>query len=133
MEKIKLFLSGLKTIIIYTYKFFKDWNEFITLPIAILLLIFVAPLIRSLDPTAGVFDMGVLQKPLLVIIYIFFYHAIAWFMLKVTFPNVYKFLSDMFEGITSDSQSISTWQKIQVSLCLFFFYFFMLVLVSLSV
>lgn len=115
------------------YKFLTTWNEIITLPIAIALVIFMGPFLRNFDATAGIYDFGWFQKPLYVIMVFILLHAFAWVMIKLTFPKVYRFLEEIFESNVDAQKALLTeWQKSIISVSLFFFYLFCLVLLMLS-
>jgi len=117
------------------YRFFAKWNEFISVPFIILLYIFVVPMVRAIDPTAAPYDGGLFLKPLVVVIHFLIYHAVAWFVFKITFPQVFQYLEELFEGkvFTEGIGELTEWKKVWVSLLLFVFYLFGLILVSLSV
>lgn len=115
------------------YAFLINWNEIITLPIAITILVFAGPFLRNFDATAGIYDFGWFQKPLYAIMVFILLHAFSWVMIKLTFPKAYKYLEEIFETNIDEGKAILTeWQKSIISVSLFFFYVSCLVLLMLS-
>ena len=88
--KIKDFLKAIKGFLV-------EWNEFATVPIALLLFWAGGVLIRWLDPTSGLFDAGIYQIILFVIGAFLIFHGVAWLLLKLTFPEAFRFMSRTFE------------------------------------
>ena len=131
MKTLTWIWNALKSI----YKFFAQWNELITVPFIIALYIFVIPVIRMIDPEAGAYDGGYLLKPVMVVIHFLIYHAVAWVIFKITFPKVFNYLDQLFEGkvFTEGIGELTEWKKVWVSLLVFLFYLLGLILVSLSV
>jgi len=101
-------------------RFLVVWNEFLSIPLALLLWFYSPTLLRLFDPTAGVYDSAVLQQIIFAIIAVLIFHGLAWFLLKLTFPEIYRFLDDDFEEHFSNLQK---WQKLKLSLLLFSLYF----------
>jgi len=115
------------------YRFLVTWNEVVTLPIAIALLVFMGPVLRTFDATAGIYDFGWFQKPFYVIVVFIIFHAIAWIIIRITFPKVYEYLEEIFEtNIDAHKAILTEWQKSIISVSLFFFYVLCLVLLMLS-
>lgn len=74
-----------------------EWNEFITIPLG-LLLFFVFPyLIRAMDPTSAPYDAGVLHSFVAAICGMLIIHGFAWLLLRISFPGIYHFLDTLFE------------------------------------
>jgi len=94
--------------------FLRKWNEIITLPLAIFLWWFSRDLFRAIDPSAGVYDIGILQVFLLATIGLLFIHALVWIILKIAANDTYNAL----ENIHTNSK-ISPWKKAKYSLCYF--------------
>lgn len=117
------------------YTFFAQWNELITVPFIILLFIFVVPVVRAIDPSAGIYDGGYFMKPLMVVIHFLIYHAVVWVTLKITFPKVFKYLDSIFEGQVFEEGigELTEYKKVWVALSLFVVYLLGLILVALSV
>ncbi|NPV12665.1 MAG: hypothetical protein HPY57_12840 [Ignavibacteria bacterium] len=108
-------------------KFIKDWNEIITIPIAIILWFTLPYIIRLIDNTAAFYDAGVLQQIVYAIIAVLIFHGLAWILLKITFPKVYDYLDNTLEK-KYDSYYLSEWEKVKFSLFLFSLYFIAFIL-----
>lgn len=102
------------------FRFFITWNELLTLPVAILLWIFSADILRLMDPTSAVYDAGVFQVILFAVIQVLFFHAVAWLLLKMAFPGAYRFLDQLLEN---KETALSEWEKSKTALFLFALYF----------
>ncbi|MBN2842660.1 MAG: hypothetical protein JXM68_06190 [Sedimentisphaerales bacterium] len=89
-EKIKDHLKAIKGFLV-------EWNEFVTVPIALLLFWAGGALIRWIDPTSGLFDPGIYQIILFVVGAFLIFHGVAWLLLKLTFPEAFRFMSRTFE------------------------------------
>jgi hypothetical protein len=99
----------MKTII----NWLKKQNEFIPLIIAFLVFYYSPYALRWIDPTAGTYDIGILQVFITAIIGFCTYQAIVWMALNINWPM----LRDYFENhFRSDFKTLTPWQKIQVSL-----------------
>jgi hypothetical protein len=93
----------------------------------------MGPFLRHFDATAGIYDFGWFQKPMYVVMVFFFLHAVAWLLIKITFPKVYEYLENVFETNIDEGKAIlNEWQKTLISVSLFFFYLLSLVLLMLS-
>jgi hypothetical protein len=78
-------------------KFLKDWNELAGLPLALILFMISPSILRLVDPTAATFDAGVLQVIILGVIAFLVASALSWLMVKLTFPQLYRYLDEVFE------------------------------------
>lgn len=123
-------------------RFISNWNEIITIPLALVLWYLSPTFLRWLDPTAATFDSGVLQNYLLAAIGLLLFNGVAWLIVKLTFPGIYRYLDSHMENAVENSPTItavserekmfnlSTLQKCVISLSIFFFYFLALVLLA---
>lgn len=108
-------------------KFLTKWSELITIPIALILWWLSPGILRMLDSTAATYDAGIFQVILFAIIQFLIYCGIVWIYLKIAFPNVYKYLDDVFginlvkipQDMNHPSNQLSTWQKSVLVLWLF--------------
>ena len=107
-------------------KFFKKWNEFLTIPLALLLWWASIPALRWLDPTSAVYDAGVFQTIIFAIIAVLTFNGFAWLLLKINFPIIYKHLDD---NLDKDFKILPRWQQALYALCIFALYLLSLVLV----
>jgi hypothetical protein len=78
-------------------KFLIQWNEFITIPLAIVFFWLGGAFIRLVDPTAGLFDAGIFQIIIFAIAAFLLIHGMAWIVLKITFPKAFRFFDEIFE------------------------------------
>lgn len=119
--KIKDYLKAIKGFLI-------EWNEFVTVPLALLLFWAGGALIRWIDPTSGLFDPGIYQIILFVVGAFLIFHGVAWFLLKITFPKAFNFLSEEFEEEISrpvNDPIPQDWKLSKYQKCvLIFLYFF---------
>lgn len=99
-------------------QFILKWNELLTIPLAFVLWWLSAPLLRTVDPTAGVYDAGIFQIILFALIAFLIFQAMAWITLKLSFPNVYKWLDDQL-GMHINNGILSPWEKAKIVLWLF--------------
>ncbi|WP_420582082.1 hypothetical protein [Reichenbachiella sp.] len=110
-------------------KIIKQYNEWLTIPIA-LVLFFVAPgLYRLIDPTAGAFDAGVFHVNFYAIATLFLYSGVSWFLLKLKFPVLKKFLDDDAEDLLSAGDPRHKWGVI-LAFAIYLSFIFCLILIS---
>ena len=89
--------------------FFRKWNEpIILLPIAMLSWCLLPSIIRWFDPTAAVYDSGVLMKFMYAVIGTLVTHFTAWIMLKLTMPTVFNYI---YNNLTWDLYAKETVYK----------------------
>jgi hypothetical protein len=93
-------------------EFLKNWNELLTLPLAVILFHVGGKVIFHIDNTAGVYDIGILQAFLLATVGILFGHALIWLVIKIAWPAMYELLDDCI----TEEKWLTTWQKVQFSL-----------------
>ena len=72
-----------------------------SLMLAITLFIISAPFVRWLDPTAGVYDAGFLQRILLGAVTFFAVRAFAWFGFQQDFKTCDKFIDSNRKGFSA--------------------------------
>ena len=96
--------------------FLRQWNELLSLPVAIILWYFIPYILRWVDPTAGSYDIGILQVLFLATIGLYFGLAIIWLALKLGAPDIYKKLD---ECLVNNNDELTKWQKIKFSLYYF--------------
>jgi hypothetical protein len=97
MEKFKMFI--------------KNYNEWLSLPIAIVVYFAAPGLYRLADPTAGQFDAGYLHALIFAVVAINFSSGISWLMLKLNFPKLYKFWDDDFEDLLMEGNGDNVGDK----------------------
>jgi len=73
-------------------KIVSNWQGFAALLAAAAIFYFSPTMLRWLDPTAGVFDVGYLQRPLVAASYFFFATFCAFVALQIDFPTLDKWL-----------------------------------------
>jgi len=105
-------------------KFVTKWSELITIPMALILWYFSDTFLRWIDPTSATYDAGIFQIILFTIIQFFIFSGIIWIYIKITFPNVYKYLDDVLgENLNIKNEKMTQWEKSKVVLWLFTIFF----------
>lgn len=89
-------------------EFMRRWNELITLPIAIMLWYASPYFFRWIDPTAGAYDIGVLQALLIATVALFFGKPVVLLIMRISAPDVYKVLDDF---LSRNKDNISRWER----------------------
>lgn len=108
--------------------FFKEWNEFISVPLGIALFFLFPYMLRFFDSTTAAYDAGVLHSYIAAVAGMLIIHGFAWLLLKISFPKIYEFFDDAFENHIENStgysshNTLSIWQKCVLSLSLFSLY-----------
>jgi hypothetical protein len=69
-------------------KLFSHWQGLATLLAAIVLFFVSGPLLRLMDPTAGTFDPGYLQRPIVALGYHLFMNSALWVGFQLSFPSL---------------------------------------------
>ena len=69
-------------------RLFSNWQGFTALLAALAVFWFSPHLLHWLDPTAGTFDVGYLQRPLVAAAYFFFATFCAWTAFQIEFPTL---------------------------------------------
>lgn len=109
------------------FAWLKKQNEYLPMIIAVLVF-YVSPyVLRAIDPTAGTYDVGVLQVIILTIIMFCVFQSVVWMALKVNWLSIRCYFEDRF---STDFKTLQPWQKIVISLCVYFSLLFALVLLS---
>lgn len=105
------------------FKNVREWSEMWSLPFAVILW-FVSPtLMRWVDPTAGSFDVGYIQKLVLAMVFMLAVSGFSWLGIKFNFPDLFHYGDDGFE---TDFKNLTAWQKISLYLFVPLFYMFLL-------
>jgi len=117
----------MKTFLQKIWKTIINWNEFITIPLGLILWYISPLLLRMLDPTSAVYDAGIFQVIIFTTIQFLIYHGVVWLLLKITWPKMYNFLDDVFEGEVRD---ITTWERVKIVLWIFSVYLIGFILLS---
>lgn len=113
-------------------KILKRYNELYLLPMALLLWWFSSPVIHYFDETAATYDLAVFQKLIYGLITFSFSSFNAWIALKITFPKVFKYLTEEFDNEFSKLTLIELCTKQKLSLALYAFYLLGLLLAMLA-
>jgi hypothetical protein len=69
-------------------RIFSTWQGLAALAVAVALFWLSPVLLRAMDPTAGVFDAGYLQRPLVAAAYFFFAIFCTWVAFQLNFPTM---------------------------------------------
>lgn len=78
-------------------KIIKEYNEWLSFPVAFLLFFLVPKVYQIFDPTAGAFDAGVFHSAIYAIAVLSLFSGVAWLFLKLKFPTLKKYLDDNAE------------------------------------
>jgi len=112
-------------------KFLASWSELVTIPIALILWYFSGTFLRWLDPTSATYDAGIFQIILFAIIQFFILSGVIWIYMKITFPEVYKYLDDALgNNLRVKNNKMTQWEKSKVVLWLFSLFFLLIVLLA---
>ena len=84
-------------------------------------------LFRTVDPTAGGFDMGVLHLFVFAVVGVLTFSFLSWVGIKINFGEMFDYLQTDF---TADFKKLTPWQKILVALCCYFAYLFAFILTA---
>lgn len=106
--------------------FLKENNEFWGIPLGIILFLVTPSLIQAVDPTAAAFDAGVLHALLFALAAVFIIKGAVWLMLWADFPDLYKYLDNLF---TKEFRSESP-ARPPLALAVYFMYFLALVILT---
>jgi len=113
------------------FKFLASWSELVTIPLALILWYFSDTFLRWLDPTSATYDAGIFQIILFSIIQFFIYSGVIWIFMKITFPEVYKYLDDALgDNLKVENNQMTQWEKSKVVLWLFSLFFLLIVLLA---
>ena len=107
--------------------YFKLWRELSSLAVGLILWMHSAVFLRWIDPTAGTYDAGVFQVYLFAIIGIFILHGIVRILMKLIWPTSENYLDNHFRN---DFNTITPWQKLKLSTCIFFAFLFAVALLA---
>lgn len=99
------------------------WNEYISIPLAILIWWISPVFLHWVDPTASLYDAGIFQVIIFTVIQFLIYHGMVWIMIKISWPGMYNFLDETLEGKILNNGSISAWEKCKMVLWIFTLYF----------
>jgi hypothetical protein len=107
----------------------KEWKqELVGILIALALFLLSPIALRLIDPTAGTFDIGILQPIIFATVAILTFSFLSWVGLKVNFNNVFSYLQD--KDFENDFKTLTAWQKIFISVLLYFFYLLLFIVVA---
>lgn len=106
------------------------WNEYISIPLAILIWMLSPIFLHWVDPTASLYDAGIFQVIIFTIIQFLIYHGVVWIMIKASWPGIYHFLDDVLEEKILVNGSLTPWQKCMMVLWIFTLYFVSIIMLS---
>jgi len=112
-----------------------EWNEFLSIPLGLLLFFGFPYLLRFFDSTSAPYDGGVLHSYIAAISGMLIIHGFVWVLLRITFPGIYHFFDRDFERYICEKQNhsqtltdrdkhynLSTWQRAILALSVFALY-----------
>ncbi len=97
-------------------KYLKRYNELLLLPLALLLWWISPVIIHHFDETAATYDLAVFQKLIYGLITFSFCSFNAWIALRITFPSVFKYLTEDFDNDFNLTQPLCEKQKLSLAL-----------------
>jgi hypothetical protein len=106
-------------------KFLVDWNEVWAIPAAVLVWVVSPNILRWIDPTAGSFDIGYIQKFVLAAVFVLLSSGFSWLGVRMNFKYLFEYGN---EGLEGDLDNITRWQRVLVYLFVPFFYMLCFVL-----
>lgn len=74
-----------------------EYNEFLIMPIVFVALILSPVFLRWFDPTAGAFDIGILQSVLVMAFGSAAVFSLSWIEYKLSWPLLAKWADDVLE------------------------------------
>jgi len=103
-------------------KFLKQYNELWLLPLGILLWLVSPVLFHSVDETAATYDLAVFQKIIFGLIVFSFCTFNVWIILRLTFPGIFKYLTETFDSDFTNLNPDQKCEKLKISFALFALY-----------
>ena len=100
----------------------KFWSNFWSAPLGLLIYYFSPYWIHSIDPTAETLTLGQLQKFTFVIAGMFVFDGLAWLMIYLNFPGIFKKYRMNF-NTQIQSQELTPWEQRKYMLALLALYF----------
>ena len=107
--------------------FIKSWSEVVTIPVGLLLWWLSPNILRWLDPEAGLYDAGVFQNPLFAIIQLLIFSGIIRIVMKLSWSVLDDYLDNHFANTFN---SLTSWQKLKLSVCVFLALLYTLAMLS---
>lgn len=109
----------------------KRWNEYVPFLAALVAWALSGPVLRMIDPTAGVDDAGLFQALLFGLVIYYAATAFSWVALRIIFPEIGRFV-DNYLGQLFSVHTNNTF-RLWYSLALFAVYFWGAVIIFTSV
>jgi hypothetical protein len=103
---------------------YKANPQILWIPITFIIWAIIAPILRWIDPTAAIFDLGIFMIPVYAIIIFLISTFFVWLFLKKVYGTIYTYLKS---GFKKDFEKLTACQKIIISLSVFFLLLFSLV------
>ncbi len=75
-------------------KWLVEWNEFWGIPLGLLMFALSPRLLSWIEPTAGSYDIAILQPLLYAVAGLWFLKGMCWLLLRFDFPVVYRWLDN---------------------------------------
>jgi len=91
-------------------RIFSNWQGLAALLIASAIFYFSPSLLRMLDPTAGTFDVGYLQRPLVAAAWFFFVDFCVWTIIQTNWKTADRWIDS--GGFRRDWESLLPRQRI---------------------
>ena len=119
-------------------KFLRHYNELIGLILTTALFIISPVILRLADPTAGSFDIGLIQVGIVAMLIFQVSAIVAWFTFRWNFPGLYDFFDNRMEealaGTAGDERLPEGLRfKVKVALAIYLTYFLIMAAISYAV
>jgi hypothetical protein len=106
-------------------KFLRHWNEFLLIPIALVLWKLHVWYIVWFDPTAAPPDAGIFSFAIGAVIVSLFLRGFNWLVLRINFPDTFKYLTEEME---TDLWLLDPRQRVLYGLVWYFLSLFAMIL-----
>lgn len=103
---------------------YKANPQILWIPILFIIWAIITPILRWIDPTAAIFDLGIFMIPVYAIIIFLISTFFVWIFLKKVYGTIYAYLKS---GFKKDFETLHPCLKIIISLSVFFLLLFSLV------
>lgn len=99
-------------------KWLRLWPDSLALPLALIGFWISIPILRWIDPTSGIFDMGIFQIMLVLAVLLTAINALVFLGLEFNFPLIWDWYKK--DILKRDWLSIQPWQRLTFFFLLYF-------------
>jgi hypothetical protein len=98
-------------------RFLRNWNEFLFIPVALILWKLHVWYITAFDATAATPDAGIFSFAVAAVIIALFLRGFSWLIIRINFPGAFKYLTEYWE---LDLWQLPRKQRVYVALLYYF-------------